>query len=106
MSWCNQLMKWNTSQWNGIEKITVSATRLWTPDIVLYNAAEGRGELDMSLALVVLHHDGRHNLLWPSTFHSSCAVNAQYFPFDTQTCKLKVPFSIMFSSLPSLPVYM
>ena len=33
--------------------------------------------------------NGRHSLLWPYTFYSSCAVNSQNFPFDTQTCKLK-----------------
>ena len=47
------------------------------------------GGLDMSKAVIGMQSNGRHSLMLPITFHSSCKVNAGNFPFDTQTCKLK-----------------
>ena len=45
MSWCNGLMKWNSSEWNDIRQISVNAERVWTPDIVLYNDVHAQGML-------------------------------------------------------------
>ena len=38
----------------------------------------------------MVHHDGR--VFWPppTKFRSTCAVDVTYFPFDDQTCILKL----------------
>lgn len=36
-SWYNELMRWNTSEWDGIKQVSVDSKLVWTPDIVLYN---------------------------------------------------------------------
>jgi len=38
---------------------------------------------------VVLTHDGGVQWLPQAIFKSSCSINIQYFPFDTQICKMK-----------------
>ena len=37
----------------------------------------------------ILHHDGK--VVWtpPAIFKSSCEIDVEFFPFDTQTCHLK-----------------
>ena len=37
----------------------------------------------------ILHHDGK--VLWnpPAIFKSSCEIDVEFFPFDTQVCHLK-----------------
>ena len=40
-------------------------------------------------AMAVVSHDGLVMWIPPSIFKSSCAIDIQHFPFDTQTCNLK-----------------
>jgi nicotinic acetylcholine receptor len=64
------------------------ASELFTPDIVLYNNPDTRLE-DKLDALVVISENG--SILWKpqSVFHSSCAIDTKYFPFDIQNCSLR-----------------
>ena len=33
----NQLIRWNTSEYGGLEQISIDSSLVWQPDIVLYN---------------------------------------------------------------------
>ena len=35
--WINPLLTWNASDFGGIDEINVDASKVWVPDIVLYN---------------------------------------------------------------------
>ena len=35
--WVNPLLRWNVSDFQGIEKLHVEPRRVWVPDIHLYN---------------------------------------------------------------------
>lgn len=35
--WINPLLTWNTSDFGDIDEINVDASKVWVPDIVLYN---------------------------------------------------------------------
>ena len=36
-SWIDERMKWRPAGFNGLEMIRITASKLWLPDIVLYN---------------------------------------------------------------------
>ncbi|XP_043241153.1 neuronal acetylcholine receptor subunit alpha-10-like [Amphibalanus amphitrite] len=87
--WEDELLTWDPRQFGGLSELRVPCHRIWLPDIVLYNNADDytRGYMQ-SRAMV--HSDGR--VFWPppTKFRSTCAVDVTYFPFDDQTCILKL----------------
>merc|ERR1719206_530540 len=87
--WKDELLTWNPKDFNGITKLLVPCEKLWLPDIVLYNSADDYSKgYFKSLASV----DYTGNVFWPppTKFRSTCPVDVTYFPFDDQTCNLKL----------------
>lgn len=37
ISWNNEYLKWNTSDFDGLKSITVEKEKVWVPDITLWN---------------------------------------------------------------------
>jgi len=35
--WRDYKLTWNTSEYGGVSSVSVPASRIWTPDVVLYN---------------------------------------------------------------------
>uniref|UniRef100_A0A914E366 Uncharacterized protein n=1 Tax=Acrobeloides nanus TaxID=290746 RepID=A0A914E366_9BILA len=65
----------------------VPQDRVWVPDIVLFNNADGNYEVSYH-SNVVVDHQG--NVIWvpPAIYKSSCRIDVEYFPFDEQVCVL------------------
>ncbi|XP_063880210.1 neuronal acetylcholine receptor subunit alpha-10-like [Scylla paramamosain] len=87
--WVDELLRWDKNEYNGLETIRLPCEKIWLPDIVLYNNADDytRGYMQ-SKAMV--GHQGK--VFWPppTKFRSTCPVDVTYFPFDDQTCILKL----------------
>lgn len=49
---------------------------------------EDNGEQYLFQTKVVINHDGTISWLSPNKLRSSCKIDIQYFPFDTQYCKI------------------
>uniref|UniRef100_A0A1I8BHJ7 Neur_chan_LBD domain-containing protein n=1 Tax=Meloidogyne hapla TaxID=6305 RepID=A0A1I8BHJ7_MELHA len=84
----NQVMQsnacWNPKEYSNIESIRVPVDRVWVPDIVLFNNADGNYEVSYQSNVVV---DYQGNVSWvpPAIYKSSCRIDVEYFPFDEQT---------------------
>ena len=63
-------------------------TRLWQPDIVLLNNADGNYEV-LYKANIVVYASGKVEWIPPAIYQSTCPIDVRYFPFDQQTCKMK-----------------
>uniref|UniRef100_A0AC34QHG8 Neurotransmitter-gated ion-channel ligand-binding domain-containing protein n=1 Tax=Panagrolaimus sp. JU765 TaxID=591449 RepID=A0AC34QHG8_9BILA len=65
----------------------VPQDRVWVPDIVLFNNADGQYEVSYHSNVVV---DYQGNVIWvpPAIYKSSCRIDVEYFPFDQQTCTM------------------
>ncbi|XP_042221624.1 neuronal acetylcholine receptor subunit alpha-10-like [Homarus americanus] len=87
--WVDELLRWDKNEYNGLETIRLPCEKIWLPDIVLYNNADDytRGYMQ-SKAMV--GYEGK--VFWPppTKFRSTCPVDVTYFPFDDQTCILKL----------------
>ncbi|ETN73626.1 Neurotransmitter-gated ion-channel ligand binding domain protein [Necator americanus] len=70
-----------------LETIRVPPDKVWLPDIVLFNNADGN-YLVSFYSNVVVEHTGE--MLWvpPAVYKSSCIIDVEYFPFDEQVCSL------------------
>ncbi|XP_032230354.2 neuronal acetylcholine receptor subunit alpha-10 isoform X2 [Nematostella vectensis] len=92
MNWNNHLLRWNASEYGGIDKLNISPTLMWLPDIVLHNNAEENvpaGTLYQFKTKVQLFNDGLCVWYAPTIIQSGCNIDITYFPFDDQLCELK-----------------
>ncbi|CAB3408346.1 unnamed protein product [Caenorhabditis bovis] len=87
LQWHDFQMKWNPVNYGEIKQIRVSPDKVWLPDIVLFNNADGNFEVSF-MCNVVINHKG--DMLWvpPAIYKSSCIIDVEYFPFDEQICTL------------------
>ncbi|CAH1785741.1 unnamed protein product [Owenia fusiformis] len=85
--WNDEYLSWNESDYGGLKSIRLPANQIWTPDLVISNYADENFN-DRMVTNVIINNDG--NVLWmiPALVKTYCALNVQYFPFDTQKCQL------------------
>ncbi|XP_032242803.1 neuronal acetylcholine receptor subunit beta-3 isoform X2 [Nematostella vectensis] len=89
--WTNLLLKWDPDKYGGITRVRIDASKIWIPDIVLYNSADSEfsGGLEKYKTRVILNHDGVNAWYSPASFRSTCQIDVTFFPFDQQTCFMK-----------------
>ncbi|CAK6971276.1 -hydroxytryptamine receptor 3A-like [Scomber scombrus] len=87
MSWPNEFLTWNSSDFCGLDMVTVPRSMLWTPDIVIQEDASDSGSI----------HKGDYHSLMSSgrvrsnirqRLTSTCRLNLYRFPFDEQHCNI------------------
>ncbi|XP_046843234.1 LOW QUALITY PROTEIN: neuronal acetylcholine receptor subunit alpha-6-like [Xenia sp. Carnegie-2017] len=88
--WTDVNLKWNASKY-GYKHVEISSSKIWTPDLTLYNNANKKGGkmLDLSYKARV-KSNGNVKLLCPLILESVCPMNVHKFPYDTQKCQLKI----------------
>ncbi|MEJ1275137.1 cholinergic receptor nicotinic alpha polypeptide 3 [Cricetulus griseus] len=86
--WNDYKLKWKPSDYQGVEFMHVPAEKIWKPDIVLYNNADGDFQVD-DKTKALLRYTGEVTWIPPAIFKSSCKIDVTYFPFDYQNCTMK-----------------
>ncbi|KAM6149918.1 neuronal acetylcholine receptor subunit beta-4 [Erethizon dorsatum] len=87
-AWTDYRLAWNSSRYEGVNILRIPAKRIWLPDIVLYNNADGTYEVSV-YTNVVLRSNGSIEWLPPAIYKSACKIEVRHFPFDQQNCTLK-----------------
>uniref|UniRef100_A0A7E4ZRK6 Neur_chan_LBD domain-containing protein n=1 Tax=Panagrellus redivivus TaxID=6233 RepID=A0A7E4ZRK6_PANRE len=87
LKWKDFQMAWNPTNYGNVKEIRVAPDKVWLPDIVLFNNADGNYEVSFMCNVVINH---RGDMLWvpPAIYKSSCIIDVEFFPFDEQTCHL------------------
>ncbi|KJH42674.1 Cation transporter family protein [Dictyocaulus viviparus] len=84
LKWHDFQMRWNPVNYGEIKEIRVSPDKVWLPDIVLFNNADGNYEVSFMCNVVINYHG---DMLWvPPAIYKSSYV--EFFPFDEQVCTL------------------
>ncbi|XP_066096148.1 neuronal acetylcholine receptor subunit beta-4 isoform X1 [Saccopteryx bilineata] len=86
--WTDYRLAWNSSRYEGVKILRIPAKRIWLPDIVLYNNADGTYEVSL-YTNVVVQSNGSVMWLPPAICKSACKIEVKHFPFDQQNCSLK-----------------
>ncbi|KAJ9578993.1 hypothetical protein L9F63_024901 [Diploptera punctata] len=88
MIWNDDKLKWNDSDYGGLELLHVANHEIWQPDVVLYNSAtanilDNYGEFNC-----LVYPNGE--VLWVplAELKVFCDMDFTLWPFDTQTCNL------------------
>ncbi|XP_067672594.1 neuronal acetylcholine receptor subunit alpha-2-like [Haliotis asinina] len=87
-NWYDEYLKWNPAEWGGVNKVRIPPSKIWTPDIRLYNYADERLEEHRD-ALCQIENTGLVIWLPQAVYKSSCEIDVSAFPFDIQNCHLK-----------------
>ncbi|GLH00389.1 Gamma-aminobutyric acid receptor alpha-like, partial [Gryllus bimaculatus] len=90
MSWIDEKLKWSESEWGGLGVLHIADHEIWQPDIVLYNSATGNTIDHYGNTHCLVYPNGE--VLWvpPSQFIVFCALDLRRWPFDEQTCHLRL----------------
>ncbi|XP_040011948.1 5-hydroxytryptamine receptor 3A-like [Xiphias gladius] len=87
MRWKNEFLTWNSSDFCGIDMLTVPRSMLWIPDVTIQEDASDSGSIQ----------DSPHISLYPSglvlanrrqRLTSTCQLRLYLFPFDVQHCNI------------------
>ena len=86
--WIDQRLQWNPADFNGIQVTFIQANKIWLPDTVILNAAEGNGFLTINdFNLVIVRHDGQvYFTITSFQTRTKCDLDIDAFPFDKQVC--------------------
>ncbi|KAG0725665.1 Acetylcholine receptor subunit beta-like 1 [Chionoecetes opilio] len=86
--WRDYQLRWDAADYGGIKVLRLPPDKVWKPDIVLFNNADGNYEVRYKSNVLIYPHG---EVLWvpPAIYQSSCTIDVTYFPFDQQTCLMK-----------------
>uniref|UniRef100_A0A914C2B3 Uncharacterized protein n=1 Tax=Acrobeloides nanus TaxID=290746 RepID=A0A914C2B3_9BILA len=109
MHWNDYKLSWDPSKYDGLKKINLPANKIWVPDILLYNNADGEPHASTTKNDAIVYYTGL--VIWkpPSIYKSFCSIDIEYFPYDSQLCPMKFGgwsyngFLIDVRQLPSRP---
>ncbi|CAL1540254.1 unnamed protein product [Lymnaea stagnalis] len=89
VNWEDEFLRWNKSDYGGVEEIIVSQSAVWLPDILVENTAQNFAEIGSDSILVSIKDDG--HISWePGILTKTiCEVNIGKYPFDYQKCEIK-----------------
>ncbi|XP_055335167.1 acetylcholine receptor subunit beta-like 1 [Paramacrobiotus metropolitanus] len=88
LGWNDPQLAWTPEKYGNIQAVRMPADKVWTPDVVLLNNADGKYGVSYK-SNVVIYSKGDISWLPPSIYKSTCEINVVYFPFDIQTCKMR-----------------
>uniref|UniRef100_A0A0R3RWT7 Acetylcholine receptor subunit alpha-type acr-16 n=1 Tax=Elaeophora elaphi TaxID=1147741 RepID=A0A0R3RWT7_9BILA len=88
--WEDYKLKWDPQEYDGIKDLHFPGdnSRIWRPDILLYNSADDNFDSTFKSNLLV-YSNGEVNWIPPGILKFSCKLDITWFPFDEQICGLK-----------------
>uniref|UniRef100_A0AC35F8S0 Uncharacterized protein n=1 Tax=Panagrolaimus sp. PS1159 TaxID=55785 RepID=A0AC35F8S0_9BILA len=88
--WKDEFLSWNPSDFGGIDRIHVPASKLWKPDILVYNNANMNVKENELETYAILSHTGDLTLFRSIITDITCEFSHRLrdFPFDKQVCFL------------------
>ncbi|XP_064619928.1 neuronal acetylcholine receptor subunit alpha-10-like [Lineus longissimus] len=90
--WNDHHLQWKPSEYNNVTAIRLQSSRIWRPDIVLFNSVDEERKPNeiFSDTNAIINSNGRVAWLTPALVKATCKVDVTYFPFDYQVCPLKM----------------
>ncbi|KAE9416277.1 hypothetical protein Angca_009896, partial [Angiostrongylus cantonensis] len=88
LSWTDHYLTWNPLEFGNIQEVRLPISKIWKPDVLLYNSVDQHFDSAWPVNAVV-YHTGNVTWIPPAVIRSSCSIDIAYFPFDSQHCSMK-----------------
>lgn len=86
IKWPNDFIRWNKTDFCGIEKVSIPIEVLWKPDLTIEEMTE-KDKAPPSPHMFI-SSDGEVEIQNDQVLVSTCRMRVHKFPFDTQSCNL------------------
>ncbi|XP_059170809.1 neuronal acetylcholine receptor subunit beta-4-like [Physella acuta] len=88
--WTDEKLQWNPMMHGGHRVIHPLPQNIWRPRVILMNTLGDRDLFDDAKAPIFVMANGTTFWLPGSLFPVSCQLDLTYYPFDIQTCVIKL----------------
>ncbi|XP_045166370.2 neuronal acetylcholine receptor subunit alpha-3-like isoform X2 [Mercenaria mercenaria] len=92
--WMDFRLQWIPSSYGNMTYMRPLLTKLWTPPLVLSNAADEikilNDNSNFASSPGFVKYDGLIYWMAPANFIAQCTIYIKYYPFDSQSCKIVV----------------
>ncbi|XP_074660555.1 neuronal acetylcholine receptor subunit alpha-5-like [Tubulanus polymorphus] len=86
--WMDIRLSWTPESFGGLDKIRIDSSKLWKPDIMLYNNAAPQTAPDDERVLALVYSSGYTIWFPPKQLETFCRIDFHHFPYDQQICSL------------------
>jgi len=88
-NWTDEYLVWDPQDYDGLDQIHFRGQDIWTPDIHLYNNADGANMNHFGDVLYLVYNDGK--VLWvpPAKMQAFCKIDLRMWPHESPRCRLK-----------------
>ncbi|XP_030832957.1 acetylcholine receptor subunit alpha-1-A isoform X1 [Strongylocentrotus purpuratus] len=87
MTWRDEYLQWDPSEWDGITSVTLRPSDIWKPDFDLEQNVE-RVHFIVADTYVIADYTGTVRWIFPVITTTACKINIVYFPYDVQQCNV------------------
>ncbi|CAJ0585363.1 unnamed protein product, partial [Mesorhabditis spiculigera] len=89
MTWIDPRLKWNPSDYGGLQELHVNADSVWQPENSLSDTSDIQEIYPPDIKTVIIKPEGTVSILRKIYAESTCKMtNIGHFPFDRETCSL------------------
>uniref|UniRef100_A0A182MN91 Neurotransmitter-gated ion-channel ligand-binding domain-containing protein n=1 Tax=Anopheles culicifacies TaxID=139723 RepID=A0A182MN91_9DIPT len=89
MEWTDEYLIWNSTQWSGIERLTINSDELWLPDFRHYSSYYNPDELtDCANPKCSVAMNGTVTCLPVCRMNAKCEADYSRWPFDMHQCNM------------------
>ncbi|XP_045173720.2 acetylcholine receptor subunit alpha-1-B-like [Mercenaria mercenaria] len=87
IKWIDAFLRWDSTKYPGVSRISVKNTDLWIPDIALQDTFDELTDFGQAGGKANVKSDGLVTI-WPyKTYTVACKISITKFPFDKQKCE-------------------
>ena len=88
--WPDSRLEWKPEDFGNLTTLVVPSTKVWYPELYLINPAENLTPLGDGTFVTRLQCNGYLLRFMGSMIKTTCSVDTTYYPYDEQTCQIKV----------------
>uniref|UniRef100_A0A914V910 Neurotransmitter-gated ion-channel ligand-binding domain-containing protein n=1 Tax=Plectus sambesii TaxID=2011161 RepID=A0A914V910_9BILA len=90
-NWTDEYLTWNPADFNGTESIRAPVLQVWHPDVgIVSMSLKSEDFIEKEERLVIINYNGEVVYPYPFLLTTSCPMQTDDFPFDSQTCTIRI----------------
>ena len=87
-TWTDEQLTWNTTEYNGLSRMSLSAEDIWTPEFTQFYGSDA--SLSGTLTPVLLLYSGQVVMASSRVFEGICYLDVFRYPIDEHSCHVEV----------------
>ena len=87
LRWHDKALSWNTSDYDGVGVVEMPVDSIWVPHVYITNSLDTKSLLADAL-IVSVYHNGTVQKYLDRIVETTCVMDLEKYPYDTQNCPL------------------